>query len=212
MVRIHVNYIAQSYGHLFFSLWIWLYFAPIWKLFNICSLEASRLPCLSVGLQLLIHAFACFVAVNYKTNRNRAHSVQQRCVRSHGVWHYGHRWRWKTVFRRVPLCCHFTRHFFSGILSRIDSPISEVCAFFFPLRIRVCADDLNYMVKVKTIEAHAQLRPHPIQSFIFNRYLLWQDQILYIMFEMFDGNGNKFIDHKEFGYLTSAVEELAGSM
>jgi hypothetical protein len=32
------------------------------------------------------------------------------------------------------------------------------------------------------------------------------------MFEIFDGNGNMFIDHKEFGHLTAAVEELAGSM
>ena len=39
-----------------------------------------------------------------------------------------------------------------------------------------------------------------------------QDQILFIMFEIFDGNGNNFIDHKEFAHLTDAVEELAGNM
>ena len=38
------------------------------------------------------------------------------------------------------------------------------------------------------------------------------DQIMFIMFEIFDGNGNHFIDKKEFMGLSKAVEELAGSL
>ena len=38
-----------------------------------------------------------------------------------------------------------------------------------------------------------------------------RDQIMFIVFELFDGNGNGFIEKHEFSGLTKAVDELAGS-
>eukprot|EP00615_Pteridomonas_danica_P001026 CAMPEP_0114363688 /NCGR_PEP_ID=MMETSP0101-20121206/26810_1 /TAXON_ID=38822 ORGANISM="Pteridomonas danica, Strain PT" /NCGR_SAMPLE_ID=MMETSP0101 /ASSEMBLY_ACC=CAM_ASM_000211 /LENGTH=309 /DNA_ID=CAMNT_0001510567 /DNA_START=46 /DNA_END=972 /DNA_ORIENTATION=+ len=57
-------------------------------------------------------------------------------------------------------------------------------------------------------------------SLSFNEFVLGcillstfsKDQIMYIMFEMFDNNGNHYVEKSEFGHLAKSVDELAGNL